>query len=356
LIPWVSPSFLVVGSAILAENGFVKIDCHVHLLPFGGRFGGAVTPRGYRAIGGWILKRRLGLGAAATPGEQEARYVDDLAASVRGSELDRAVLLALDAVHDPAGRIRPDRTALYAPNDAAARTAALHPDAFLFGASVHPRRRDALDELDRVAALGAALVKLLPNSQGFDPADPALALYWRRLADLRLPLLVHCGYEHTLPAIDQAWGDPRRLEPALGAGVTVIVAHAGSAGMFHGKETFGDFLRLLERHPRCFGDTSALANFWRSKYLFALLDPARLEREHGVRLEAPLSRFVHGSDYPVPVTAFAFAGRGERAARRRARAVANELQKDIELKRLAGVPDAVLGRAASILRIGNETP
>jgi uncharacterized protein len=342
----------VVSEAILAENDLVKIDCHVHLLPFGGRFGGAVSARGYRAIGAWVLRRRLGL-AAASPEERERRYVDDLAGLVRGSELDRAVLLALDAVHDPGGAIRLDRTALHAPNDAVAKTCALHPDAFLFGASVHPHRRDALEELDRVAALGAVLVKLLPNSQGFDPADPALAAYFRKLADLELPLLIHCGYEHTLPAIDQAWGDPRRLEPALAAGVTVIVAHAGSAGRFHLRETFGDFLRLLERHPRCFGDTSSLANWWRARYLFALLEPEALERSYRVRIEDPLSRFVHGSDYPVPVTAFAFFGRGERAARRTAGASENELQKDIGLKRLVGVPDAVLSRGAEILRLGN---
>jgi len=331
----------------------VKIDCHAHMLPFGGRFGGAVTARGYRAIGARILRSRLGLGKIASAEERERRYVDDLAALVRGSELDRAVLLALDAVHGADGEIRLERTALYAPNDCVSRTCALHPDALLFGASVHPRRRDALDELDRVAAQGAVLVKLLPNSQGFDPADPMLRPYFRRLADLRLPLLVHCGYEHTLPAIDQAWGEPSRLEPALDEGALVIVAHAGSAGMFHPRETFGGFLRLLERHPRCWGDTSALANFWRAKYLFALLDPSRLERKYGVRLEDPLSRFVHGSDYPVPVTAFAFVGRTDRAGRARASAHANELQKDVELKRLAGVPDSVLERAAGILRLGN---
>jgi predicted TIM-barrel fold metal-dependent hydrolase len=322
------------------------------MLPFGGRFGGAVSVRGYRAFGARLLKRRLGLATAASPDERERRYVDDLAMSVRDSELDRAVLLALDAVHDARGEMLLDRTALYVPNDCVSRTCALHPDAFLYGASVHPCRRDALDELDRVAASGAVLVKLLPNSQGFDPADPALRPYFRRLADLRLPLLVHCGYEHTLPALDQALGDPKLLEPALDEGAVVIVAHAGSAGRFHPRETFGDFLRLLERHPRCYGDTSALANWWRSKYLFALLDPSRLERVYGVRLEDPLSRFVHGSDFPVPVTVFAFVGRVDRAGRARAGAIPNELQRDVELKRLAGVPDAVLERAAGLLRLG----
>jgi hypothetical protein len=332
----------------------VKIDCHVHMLPFGGRFGGAVTPRGYRAIGAWFLERRLGLASAASPEEKERLYLDRLAEAVRGSELDRAVLLALDAAHDPDGAIRLDRTTLWAPDECVARSCAAHPDAFLFGASVHPYRRDALDALDRAAAGGAVLVKLLPNSQGFDPADPRLRPYFRRLAALGLPLLVHCGFEHTLPAIDQAWGDPARLEPALDEGVTAIVAHAGGAGRFHARETFGDFLRLVARHPRCYGDTSALANWWRSKYLFALLDPPLLERRYGVRLDDPWSRFVHGSDYPVPVTGFAFVGRTDLAGRRAAAATSSPLQEDVALKRLAGVPDAVLGRAAELFGLAEQ--
>ena len=39
------------------------------------------------------------------------------------------------------------------------------------GASVNPTRKDALDELERVAALGAVLNKVLPNAMVFDPAD-----------------------------------------------------------------------------------------------------------------------------------------------------------------------------------------
>jgi len=261
------------------------------------------------------------------------------------------VLLALDAVHDPNGEPRPGDTMLYASNDRVQTTCARHGDAFLFGASVHPYRADALDELDRVASLGAVLVKLLPNSQAFDPAAPRLLPYWRKLADLDLPLLIHCGFEHTLPAIDQAFGDPARLVPCLEEGATVIVAHGGSAGRFHARETFGGFLRLLERFPRCYGDTSALANWWRSKYLFELLDPDTLARRYGVKLEAPFDRFVHGSDFPVPSTPFAFSRCGDRRSRAAARASANPLDLDIALKRLAGVPNEVLSRAAKVLRL-----
>ena len=71
-----------------------------------------------------------------------------------------------------------------------------------------------------------------------------------------------------------------------------------------------------------------------------------------MRLEDPLSRFVHGSDFPIPSSPFAFRGRTDAGALRRVAAVENPLQRDIELKRLAGVPDACLTRAHDALGLG----
>jgi predicted TIM-barrel fold metal-dependent hydrolase len=44
------------------------------------------------------------------------------------------------------------------------------PGTFLFGASVHPHRHDALEALEWCAQQGAVLIKWLPNYQGIDPA------------------------------------------------------------------------------------------------------------------------------------------------------------------------------------------
>lgn len=330
----------------------MKIDCHVHLPGPCPPTGGNLYRRAVEAVSVRYLRRVLDL---ADDGDQEAwwrGYAARLAALVAESELDRIVLLAFDRVYAPGGEPDARRTYLHVPNEHARAVCADHPAQFLFGASVHPYRPDALDVLDRVADQGAALIKLLPNTQGFDPADPRLAPYYRKLVDRGLPLLVHCGYEHTLPAIDQRFGDPRRLRPALEAGVTVIVAHCGAAGRFHFKETFGAFLELLRDYPRCYGDTAALANFWRSRYLFELLDPARLAARYGVELADPTCRLVHGSDFPIPSTPFAFVGRTPRAARAAARAVANPLDRDIALKRLAGLDDRALTRAHDEIGVG----
>jgi uncharacterized protein len=56
--------------------------------------------------------------------------------------------------------------------------------------SVHPADgRAALDEVDRVAAAGAAWLKLHPNTQQFDVADPAVADVVKRATDNGLPVL-----------------------------------------------------------------------------------------------------------------------------------------------------------------------
>jgi len=243
---------------------------------------------------------------------------------------------------------------MYVSNDAVVSACSRFPEQLLPGASVHPYRPDALAELERTAGLGAVLVKLLPNSHGFDPAEARLKGYYRKLADLGLCLLIHGGYEHTIRVIDQAYGDPSRLRLALDQGVTVIVAHVGTAGLFHLRETFGAFLKLLERYPNCYGDISALDNVWRAKYLKQLLDPQRLCRKYGVQIDDPFGRLVHGSDFPIPVTPTAFVRGTTSAQRRRLRKNKNYLQRDIDLKRLLGVPDACLTRAYEELGIGKH--
>ena len=56
--------------------------------------------------------------------------------------------------------------------------------------SVHPADdRGALDEIDRVAGAGAAWLKLHPNTQQFDVADPAVVTVVKRATEKGLPIL-----------------------------------------------------------------------------------------------------------------------------------------------------------------------
>ena len=73
--------------------------------------------------------------------------------------------------------------AVQAKNNALLQAVAANPQRYFAIASVHPADGDAaLAELDRLAAQGVRFIKLHPNSQEFDVADPAVA----RIA-------AHCG-------------------------------------------------------------------------------------------------------------------------------------------------------------------
>jgi predicted TIM-barrel fold metal-dependent hydrolase len=75
-------------------------------------------------------------------------------------------------------------------NDAVIAAAAASHGRFFPVASVHPLDgQAAFDEMARVAALGVRVIKLHPNSQNFDVADPAVAALAARAGALHLILL-----------------------------------------------------------------------------------------------------------------------------------------------------------------------
>ncbi len=326
----------------------MKIDCHVHLVGASDESGCYLSKKMRRSFSYNFILWQFGLAKVKDPAMQERLYIDRLASQVRTSEVDRAVLLAFDKTYSRSGEVEESLTHTYVPNDFVLATRDANPDVFMACASVHPYRHDALEALSRVRERGAVMVKLLPNSQGFDPSDPQILPYFKKMRDLGLVLLMHAGYEHTIPAIDQTYGFPEKLRPVLDEGLQVVIAHMGTSGLTHWHETFKETLKLLRDYPNCFCDTSALTNFWRTSYLFSVLDEA-LEHKYGVTLEDPFSRMIHGSDYPIPLTPSVFFFRLTREQRREVRRVKNSIEQDVMLKRYAGVPDACLTRAKEVL-------
>jgi uncharacterized protein len=323
------------------EASALIIDNHVHLAASG--VGGCVLSPSYkRGVAFGFLRRILSLDArddAQMSAQYEAmltRLMDEARGLLQG-----AVLLAMDGRYDAAGKLDLSQTSMYITNDYCFEVCARDPR-FLPAASVNPARRDALDELDRVAALGAVCIKTVSNSQGFDPLDPAYRGFWQRMADHKLPWLNHTGREHTIPSVSQRYGDPDRLTAALDQGVTVIAAHVGSAGVrLPGMpETFHQFVAMLDRHPNLYGDISALTTFGRSRYFPKILAQT-----------AAHDRLIYGSDFPIPsspMTLVTSLGWG------RARALGregNHLTRPLLTSRAMGTPAEVFARAAQVLRI-----
>jgi predicted TIM-barrel fold metal-dependent hydrolase len=314
------------------------IDCHVHTCATtSGR--GQVSERVFNSFYFRFIRRRLGIIAPAGAdfdAQVEAKLLQTLD---EAKLLDKAVILAFDAVYDIEGGLDGGRTHLYVSNDYVAQLAGRHPK-ILFGCSIHPYRKDAVAELERCLARGAVLLKWLPLVQDFNPANERCFPLYEALAHYRLPLLSHTGGENSLPYLNPATADPMLLVPALKRGVTVIAAHCGTHSRPFERDYLPAFVRLAHDFEKLYGDTAALDLPTRSYAYKTILND-----------DVVRQKLVHGSDWPIlPIPP----GRvGWFAASRLLWKENNWLQRDILAKRALGFDEAYWQRAAKILRLEN---
>ena len=272
---------------------------------------------------------------------------------VNGSRhVGKIVVLAMDGVYDARGAACPERTHLYVRNSIIADLARNSPR-ILFGASVHPLRRDWEDELDSCLEKGAVLCKWIPSSQQIEPQSPACAPFFRKLAQSRLPLLCHVGTEGAIPPFDrraQNLNRPSLLRNALDAGVTVIAAHAALPLLpwpLQSRVFLRELVELFRESERrgwsLYTDLSAVNLGPR---------PALIDR---IKSEIPGDRFVLGSDYPIPI--LSISQRSGVRIRQRIKAYAetagvrNPLDKNYLLIKNLGFEDGLFTRASDILRL-----
>ncbi len=309
----------------------MRLDLHVHLAA-AGVHGAELSDAFRRSVAYRFLLRSLGLPRGDDGALTEAYAARVVQAAETARELDGCVVLALDRPHSEVGLPLPGD--LFVGNRVAAEVCRKSPRLWL-GASVHPYRQDALEALDEARALGAVLVKWLPNVQRIDPASQRCRPFYRRLRELGLPLLSHTGREHTIPRWRQALGDPARLESALAEGVTVIAAHAGTGGERGDLATVVD---LARRHPRFFVECSGCWTPGRFGELRELLSIAELR-----------DRWAFGSDFPVPVFWPLLWGRSDPALRRRGREAENPLDARALAALASGLPAEAFERSARLL-------
>jgi len=283
-----------------------------------------------------FMRWRLSMIGEGEPLERqvEAKLVDALTGT---PELDAAAILAFDAVYTPDGILDDARTHFYVTNDYAIELCRKHP-MMLFGASVHPFRKDAVAELQRCIDAGAVLLKWLPIVQGFSPADSQCIPLFEMLAHYKVPLLSHTGGERTLIRLNEEYAPPRLLEEALQRGVTVIAAHCGTRSAAGEADYVDEFVSMVRRHENLYGDTAAL-NL-----------PARTHA-YDVILTDPLvrNRIVHGRDWPV--IALPPPMRVGPLASIELMREKNWLRRDVMIKQRLGFDDAYWRRAASVLRL-----
>jgi len=174
----------------------------------------------------------------------------------------------------------------------------------LFGMSVHPFRNDAEEELERHKE-NAVLCKWIPSSQLIDmsednqSAQEKLIRFYKKLAELKLPLLFHTGVETSIPAPlpgYEKYNSPKYVETALDLGVTVILAHCGCSyfDIIQDnvvKEVIEMFKKQEDQNKdwRLYTDISALFSPFRKS---EILDE--------IFRNIPASKLIYGSDFPNP--------------------------------------------------------
>lgn len=282
------------------------IDVHVHALGLGQDGDGTFVNPEKLSVRHPLKRLETGLYLKATGvkgmGHFDRDYLEVLLARARAFPRPvRIHLLAMDRAYKPDGAPDPLRTEFYVPNAYVLDLAARHPDLITPVISIHPARKDAIQELEACAARGARLMKWLPNAQAIDPSDPAFDPFYRRMKELGVTLLTHAGEEKAVAVKGaQALGNPLRLRRPLDQGITVIVAHCASLGrnddLDHpgaSASNFELFLRLTNEpryQDRLFGDLSAITQINRL--------PAPLQ--HLLAHPALDARLLNGSDYPLP--------------------------------------------------------
>lgn len=325
----------------MRDSAAAAIDMHVHMVGNGSSGSG-----GWLRLDGWhrwlagFMVRQLGLSARALDGDLDQLYAEKLLGLIRESSFDSVVLLAHERVHDHNGTPREDLGSMFVPNDVVLKLAREHGE-FLAGVSIHPARADALPELDRCVEAGAVLMKCLPNCQNIDFSDPRFLPFWKRMAELGLPLLAHTGGEHTVPVIDAALADPKLLRFPLERGVTVIAAHCGTKSGALDRDYFDDWTEMLAEFPNLYGDVSAMVSLNRCGHLRDCLD------------EEIAPRILQGSDFPVPVFGQRLWLQGwiDRSTFRRVQKVTNPLERDWQFKSALGFPNRVRTSVSKLLRM-----
>lgn len=319
----------------------LKIDVHVHLAGVGTADSGCwISPAFVRRPTFRALRRMHGITAEQMRESIDQDWVARIAALVRASELDRAVVLGFDGVYDESGALDPRRSQLVVPPAWVFEACRRFPGELLPGPSINPFRRDAEERLEECMAGGAVLIKWLPSAQAIDPSSPRLKQFYARLAAAGIPLLIHSGGgEMTFREVRPDLKELALLRAPLQAGVPVICAHSGTPVALSRDRNQLPLLRtMLCEYPHLWVDNSGMANPSRFPYL------PRLAREPLMQ-----ARTLYGSDFPVPSNAIYFAGRlGPRKTLALER-VTNPFDRDLRLKRALGYPDQTLTRAERVL-------
>lgn len=280
------------------------IDCHVHYGSPCDPETGCYWSKTFEKTPAFLLMRAVTKSLFEELTAERARQVI-LDAINQSDHVHQTVLLAMDEVYDLLGAPHKKWTHMYVPNSYIANLSHQY-ERILFGASVHPYRKDWEAELDFCIENGAVLNKWIPSSQQIDPSHELCIPFYEKLARHNLPLLCHAGPEYAIPtsaAQYNEYNNPKFLTRALDMGVIVILAHCALPywGKLEKKEyldDYNDFKEMMKQADdkgwKLYADLSAVATTFRRRKMRYIVK------------EIAHERLLFGSDYPIPCSVLSY--------------------------------------------------
>jgi hypothetical protein len=315
-----------------------------------------IAPRCLRRLTWRLTNRLFGFAPHTQPGSELDEILADFYETHYFGEgpVERIVLLAFDAYHDDAGRRPPWPEArkqvgsdIYTSNSLVCELCRQHPERFLFGASVHPYRENAVACVEEVFQRGACLLKWIPLHQNIDISDARTLAVLRCCARLGLPILAHYSGEFTLATQHPEYRPIAALLDVLrqlrreGAMPKTIVAHAATPvtplGERRSHAALVEALLGEFADAPLYADIAALTSWGKVGFLRKL---ARRQDLH--------AKLLFGTDFPVPI-ALPRLRRDLGRDHRRIRAEPSWIQQAAHIYRRTGFNEIVFHRAAELL-------
>jgi predicted TIM-barrel fold metal-dependent hydrolase len=319
----------------------MRIDGHVHFVGDGSNGSGCWLRSNtlLDRIVEPIVKAQAGILQSSKELGVDQAYEEKLIQLIDQSTLDAVLLLAMDYPYDEDGNCLKEKAKFHVPNDHVLSLAKKYAQ-IIPACSIHPARKNAIEELERCAEQGAKVLKLLPNCHNVDCSNTRYRSFWEKLTELGLPFLAHTGGEFSVPVLNAKFADPRILQLPLECGVTVIAAHgAGKSGLWDPDYT-ADLIKMMDEFTNLFTDNSALASPNRWRTIPALLDP---------KIQ---SRVIHGSDFPIPSGGLGpwIGNLLSRADYSKSRKIKNPLERDIFIKKVVGFVESTFSRLEDLIQ------
>lgn len=292
--------------------------------------------------------------------------------------MSKAIVLAIDGVYDrKTGELDKAKTQVKFSNHYLFEKTKDN-KSVLMGVSINPFSKNALQELEWAKKNGAVLVKWIPCIMDFSPdeKDEKLTAFYKKLIELKLPLLSHTGNEGTFLHSKDEYCNPEALRVPLKMGVTVIAAHLSSKGEFQAALQGGEgnskmetkqtsppenspkkmrgidlIYKLMKEYPHLYVDISAVT---------------QINRYNHLEFAKPLlatHRVLYGSDWPLisaqlmglPLVNWRYYGfqlDGETI--KLIKSSENDFDKDVFLKKGLGIPESVFIDTANFFNGGSH--